>query len=363
MRDVACYGEQPLDTESGQILTPAPLWRRTLAGSFDLLLLVLLGNVLGAFYRNELIAMGPGARLIGLLMFCAYIGGQNSLLGKGQTFGKRLLRIRVVGRDGESLPLERGMLRAFLLVLPVLVSGISISEESLVVSLVMTGLLSVINVGIAAAILYLYLCNRRSGQSLHDLLAGAYVVRAGRVGLPPAAPLWRAHLVAVGTLILLPLAIGPSMWWFWSGGFDWQRIYHLQQTLRASVGTERVDVMHGQFHFLKRDGLPANTRYLQIGAWYSRRIDSFEEIADTIAAVVIADSVAHEVDAIRITVGYGFDVLLASRYWSKSFVRTPSEWGTRLNESSGSTPVAPAWNRHNPLASGRKLAVSKQVRP
>lgn len=337
-----------METAPTPTLTPAPFWRRALAASVDLLLLLLLGNLLAAFYRNELIAMGPGARLIGLLMFCAYIGGQNSVLGSGQTFGKKLLRIRVVSRNGDSLPLERGLLRAFLLVLPALVSGISITEESLIVSLTLTGLLSVINVGGATALLYLYACNRRTGQSLHDLLVGSYVVRAEGHGMPPSAPLWRGHQYVCALLLLLPLAIGPSMWWFWSGGFDWQRIYRLQQKLRASAGTDRVDVMHGQFHFLKRDGVTSSTRYLQIGAWYSRRLDSFEEVADVIAAVVIAEPVALEADAVRITVGYGFDVLLASRYWSKSFVRTPEEWERHLREKHGATSDTQAWDRREP---------------
>src|SRR5436190_608719 len=124
----------------------APLWRRGLAAAFDILLLTLVGNLLGAMYRDDFIALGYSGRVIGLLLSCAYLGGQNSVLGRGQTFGKRLARLRVVDAVGQPLPLVRSIVRAFVLVLPALTSGIFVSQASPLLSLALTGVLSLISV-------------------------------------------------------------------------------------------------------------------------------------------------------------------------------------------------------------------------
>lgn len=349
--------EEPTNT-----LTIAPLWRRGLGAGLDALLLTLIGNLLGALYRNEFIAFGYGGRMIGLFLFCAYIGGQNSLLGRGQTFGKRLARTRVVDANGQLLALERGMLRAFVLALPLLTSGIFVAEASPFTSLVLTGLLSVISVGLGGAIVYLYLFNRGTGQSAHDLIAGSFVVIANQAdGAPPRRTVWRGHLVVLGLWLLLPLSVGPTLWWFWSGGFDWQKVFRLQQTLQESIGTQRVEVMHGQFNFLTADGSKAAARYLQVGAYYPKRLDSFEDAADEIATIVLTDPAAQETDAIRITVAYGFDILIASRFWSQSFVRSPADWQQHLRDKGLVTPPTQARHLLSPPSSAMGLLA--MVRP
>ena len=146
----------------------APVWRRALSGGIDAAVLALVGNLLGAIFRNEFIAAGYGGRLVGLLLICAYIGGQNSVLASGRTFGKRLMRLRVVDAAGQPLSLERSLLRAFILALPLLSGGVFVAQRSPVISLLATGLLSVVSAGLAGALLYLYIFNRGTRQSVHD---------------------------------------------------------------------------------------------------------------------------------------------------------------------------------------------------
>jgi len=308
------------------------VWRRALSGGIDAAVLALVGNLLGAIFRNEFIAAGYGGRLVGLLLICAYIGGQNSVLASGRTFGKRLMRLRVVDAAGQPLSLERSLLRAFILALPLLSGGVFVAQRSPVISLLATGLLSVVSAGLAGALLYLYIFNRGTRQSVHDWAAGSFVVDAGETRAPGNRRIWRGHQILLALWLLVPLTVGPVLWWFWSGGFDWQRVFRLQEKVQQSTGDARVEVLHGEFHFLTRSGGTAATRYLQVGVYFPYRVDSFEEAADRVAAVVLKDPAASEADAIRITVSYGFDLLIASRTWSRSFVRTPEDWRQHLQQ-------------------------------
>jgi hypothetical protein len=69
-------------------------------------------------------------------------------------------------------------------------------------------------------------------------------------------------------------------------------VFRLQESLQESVGTDRIEVAHGQFNFLDQGQSRRAVRYLQIGAYYSKRIESFEDTADAVAAVALADPAA-----------------------------------------------------------------------
>jgi hypothetical protein len=132
------------------------------------------------------------------------------------------------------------------------------------------------------------------------------------------------------------------LWWKWSGGSDWQNIFALQQRLQSRLQEARVSVMRGRFESSGTDAAPTAVRYLQVSVVYPRRIDSFAAAGDAVAAAVLEDADAAQVDELRITVSYGFDILIASRYWAESFVHTPEQWLQRLRQS---TPPAPTQAR------------------
>ena len=55
--------------------------------------------------------------LVGLVISLTYYGLLQSALGRGQTLGKRLLRIEVIGVDGAHLSIGRAVLRSLFLAL------------------------------------------------------------------------------------------------------------------------------------------------------------------------------------------------------------------------------------------------------
>ena len=90
-------------------------WGRLLALGVDLGLLFVVGSLLGVLFADRLAQLGVWGRLVGFTLLLVYFGLLNSYMGKGQTWGKRLLRVRVVGAKGELISLRRSLLRAAIL--------------------------------------------------------------------------------------------------------------------------------------------------------------------------------------------------------------------------------------------------------
>lgn len=177
-------------------------WRRLAALVVDVLLLGTVGFLLGLLFSEQFIALGPWGRWLGFIIELAYFGLLNSRLGNGQTLGKRLLKIRVVDGESQLLSLPRAMVRAAILATPFALNGTSASNLYLMVPL------SVLLFGGLFSILYLYLFNRRTRQSLHDLAVGSFVVNADALESDTERePIWPWHLRLVGLIFIVAAAV------------------------------------------------------------------------------------------------------------------------------------------------------------
>lgn len=193
------------DQEGEPTLRLAGFWRRLLALAVDSTILGLLGIGLGAFMFDELVRLGVYGRLFGFFIALIYFGTLNSWVGHGQTAGKWVMRVRVVGRDGTPLSVPRAMGRSMILEIPFFLNGAAIGSAA-----AFTGfdyLTSLLVIGGLAAIVYLYVFNRRTRQSLHDLAAGSYVVRADHTGAARFSRIWNVHLIVVAVLFAASLCV------------------------------------------------------------------------------------------------------------------------------------------------------------
>jgi len=141
-------------------------WRRPLALTVDIIVLAASGATLGAFQGPFFASIGPSARFFGLAITVMYFTILNSRLLGGQTAGKRLLGIRAVGEDGNLLSVGRSMGRALVLLVPFSMSGDHMPVFG------RTGFETVLSFGAGGAFVYLYIFNRPTRQSLHDVTAG-----------------------------------------------------------------------------------------------------------------------------------------------------------------------------------------------
>lgn len=174
----------------------AGFWKRLLALIIDSLLLGAVGFLLGLMFFDQFARLGGWGRLVGFIIALLYFGVFNSSIGKGQTIGKRITSIKVVDREGQFLSPQKSFLRSTILEVPFFLNGALIPPSVLISPLgVLVGL---IIFGIGGAIIYLYIFNRRTRQSLHDLAAGSFVIRSFAAAPPVAIGISKFHIVVVG---------------------------------------------------------------------------------------------------------------------------------------------------------------------
>lgn len=187
-------------TEGGADREIAGFWRRLGALASDLILLGIFGAILGALFFDTFARMGAYAKLIGFAIALAYFGICNSRIAGGQTLGKRWLGVRVVDVHDELLSLPRSLLRYVVLGIPFFANGLPL-DPRLAMSSPLGYLLALVVFGGMLAIIYLYIFNRRTRQSLHDLVVGSYVECFDRATQAVPFPnMWRGHIVVVAVL-------------------------------------------------------------------------------------------------------------------------------------------------------------------
>src|SRR5690606_37673805 len=126
-------------------------------------------------------------------------------LANGQTFGKKSLDIRVVNSSNNTIGLLKSFARYAILALPISLNGAMITNDALLSSMIYP--LSIVIFGGLLSTIYLYVFNRVTRQSLHDLIIGTYVVN---VAAPQQVPgsVWKPHLIVVAVIVVAS-AISP----------------------------------------------------------------------------------------------------------------------------------------------------------
>jgi len=191
--------------DSGPPAQLAGFWRRLGAFVLDCLILGLVGLALAFTVYDQLAHLGVWGRLFGFALALAYFGVSNSKLTSGRSVGKLALGIKVVDKDGTPLSVGKSFLRYVALAIPWFLNGAPFPASVLFSFWLYVISLAVFGAGLS--ILYLFIFNRPSRQSLHDLLVGSFVVRSDAIGPVGAAAPWRGHLMVCAALFLAAAAV------------------------------------------------------------------------------------------------------------------------------------------------------------
>ena len=183
----------------------AGFWARVWAFVIDSFLLAI--PLLVAGYILILIlkyyALAAWFQLAASFMFLAYFSLLNSKIGNGQTVGKKYVGIRVVDANNNPISFFMSLLRSSVFYVLFFLEDISWAYEYITqFNLYVEWFL----VGGTVSILYLYVSNKKTRQSLHDLVVGSYVVNANAKAQKPAL-VWKAHFYIVAVLLIAPPVI------------------------------------------------------------------------------------------------------------------------------------------------------------
>jgi uncharacterized RDD family membrane protein YckC len=307
----------------------AGFWRRAVALFLDALMLGLVGLGLGLVLRDEFVRLGSYGGVVGLVVAWPYFALMSSRLGGGQTLGKRALGIRVVSASGAGLSVGAGFYRAAIYCVPYFVSGLTIDDVASRPS-AGTVLVCIILV-VELCDIYLFVFNRRTRQSLHDLAVDSLVVKVGaEAALQPGRKLWLGHAAAMAVLVLL----GAAMPWFVAGSIDREplaSLLPLQQQITKEPGVRTAAIQVGKNTVFKSGGSHSTTYLMTQVLVDSKGIDG-EALADRIARTELRlYPAAADADTLSVSVVFGYNIGIASSWLTSNFSHSPADWRKRLD--------------------------------
>lgn len=327
--------EQYLD--NSQVLQPniketrkiAGFWRRLAAFMVDSILMGLFGMLLGIFLFDFFASLGPWGRILGFSIALMYFGTFNSAIGNGQTLGKRLLKIKVVNKKGLTISFLRSMLRYSIFALPFFLNNWWIPIPSGLYIVIY--IFSILIFGIGASTVYLFIFNRRTRQSLHDLLLGTYVVKSISEGEVQSRPVWRFHYGLVGIFCLGALVVPVLSSQFVQNTFL-KDLLELQQAVQSHEKVHNATAYIGKNWFIS-NGQRLETSYFRSQVNWKEKPADYEAAAKEIALIVFEKyPEALTKDRVVIMIMYGYDIGIASAWNNQSFVYPPSTWMEKLDD-------------------------------
>jgi uncharacterized RDD family membrane protein YckC len=309
--------------QSNGARTIAGFWRRLGAFFLDCVLLGVIGVAVGLFLTDELVRVGPWGRLLGFAVAITYFGTLNSRLAGGQTIGKRLLKIKVVAKDGTALSVPKSFLRFLPLGTPWFLNNAQFSET--ILFSFWAYVLSIAVFGLGLSVVYLYVFNRKSRQSLHDLLVGSFVVSAGATGPVESAAPSQVHL-AVCVLLVVVSGVTPYFAKHLVGREPFASLINVARSVSSESWVVQAQISKGKTTTTSSTG-QSTTTYMRITA-YSKDTDiKNAERAKRLAIMALsADRSAATLDVIQVILVYGYDIGIASSWRSQQSAHSPAEW-------------------------------------
>jgi len=311
-------------------ITPQPekriisgFWRRLLAFFLDGIFIGVLGFILGMFFFDFFAQIGAYGRIVGFCIALAYFGLLNSSIGKGQTIGKRIMKIECVNRNGEHISLVRSLIRYTILSVPFFLNGLLIPPS--VVQSPIGYIIGFVIFGFGGAVIYLYIFNRRTRQSLHDLAVRTFVVKANIKGEVIASPVWKLHLIIVGIWFFVTIsfcAVAPMI--TKKGVFP--ELLAVQKSIQSTGKVHAATAFVGK-SWGSMGGKRWESTYFHSNAIWKTRPEDYQAAASEVASLVLSGySKIMDKDVLAVTVMYGFDIGIARAWIKQNFHYSPQEW-------------------------------------
>ena len=297
-------------------------WRRIGALLVDGILLGIFGLVLGLFLESLFVQMGGWGRLVGFAISITYFGLMNSSAFNGQTIGKKWLKIRVVDASNNTISLPKSFLRYSFLAVPFSLNGAQITNEVLLSYLMYP--LSLIIFGGLLSIAYLYVFNRKTRQSLHDLVVGTYVVNEQSES-EDVPPIWKAHLAVVGSLLVLALLL-PVFTSSLAQTEPFNDLLATQEAINNHYSVTFASVEAGTNTSSVLGGETTTTSYVSTTAILNENIVDDGDLARQLAVTLLKSYPgAQSTDVIVVTLSYGYDIGIASSWHNYSHQFAPGD--------------------------------------
>lgn len=299
-------------------------WQRLVALTIDWIILAIPLEIFGWIFFDKLARAGAWGALIGAAFAMAYSGFLGSSAAGGKTLGMRACRVKVVDAQGRLLSLPRSFLRYAIFWLPMALSGAALWLP----------LVYAIDAAVFV-IAYLYLFNRRTRQSLHDLATGAFVVRDAEAGRPVPERMWRGHWAVAAGCIAAGLVAAAIFIPRVTHSRSYGEVLAVQRGIAASGWVGQVSVQVGATW---TNGKTSHYMIVTV-AGNGKPADDAKSATELAAIALRDDPRIMKLDDLEILIRPQFNLGIASGYLTSSFSHSPRKW-KQLISSSGSQPTS-----------------------
>ena len=185
------------------------------------------------------------------------------------------------------------------------------------------------------SIVYLFVFNRKTRQSLHDLIVGSYVVKAEREGMAPAV---RCHVAG-------PLRCGHCNRarrdcgsYFFTGHYllvldnlSFISLLPLQKALASEPGIQYATVAIGTKWPISSEKGKQSQSYTSVRVTTSGQNADLDSVANRLARITLNSYPnAAAQDLVEVSISYGYDIGIASAWQRRNYAFSPTQWRQRL---------------------------------
>ena len=297
-------------------------WRRIGALVIDTVILGIFGFILGLALESTFVQMGGWGRLVGFTIALIYFGIGNSAITGGQTPGKRFLKLRVVDSDNTSIGIGKSVIRYVVLATPFALNGLNLPPEAMQSLLIYP--LSLVLFGGMLSIIYLYVFNRTTRQSLHDLAVGSFVVNVG-AERTEIGQVWWVH-IAIVVLLFVLATVAPAATTNLSQGSPFKELLATQTALLQNPNITYATIATNTTTFMSvREGTSTTDLIGSDILLTDNNIDD-SGLARQLATVIVKNyPEASNMDTIQINLTYGYDIGIWSQWMTHSYNFVPDE--------------------------------------
>jgi hypothetical protein len=175
------------------------------------------------------------------------------------------------------------------------------------------------------SIVYLYVFNRITRQSLHDLAVGTYVVNFS-AKYEEVGNIWIPHLAIVALLfitsILVPIGVSNV-----AKTEPFKGLLETQEELNGHNNIMNSGITEGSSSFTSSESGSKTTTFVNAyGVLYKNEIDN-ENLAMELARIIIGSyPESLNKDVIQVTLTYGYDIGITSMWNKHNYTFSPDEF-------------------------------------
>lgn len=335
--------EQVAKIENGLIkLNPiySKFWNRFGAYLIDIIILAFIGFILGLFFKDKFVQMGNQSILVGFFISVIYFGLLNSKIFNGQTFGKKVLKIKVVNSNFNSLSIQKSTLRALIYTVPYFFLNYTLpgftefSFLSIVIGVVFLTILIILPVH--------FILNTPTRQAIHDLILNTYVIE---IDAYPRQELVKSRLMPLyisGVFILL--IFGISIFFNLKNKASNYAVHELTSLTEQidkidKVGSSSITRSTNSTKKLGSDEIISKTDFLKVNIFLREdlilnlnpeMIEDLSFVQDALKIILKNYSDLNRLDLIHINLIYGYNIGIYKSSHSVGFSNTIDYWKQTL---------------------------------